>query len=161
MTFDGELPEFAFGQAKRRFTIGHKIALSNGAFGILQSGIVVFSEKRAYLVVSTEDGINHIVAAKLTDDEVAAYNTHPQTFFGRVETIQGPIENPLDLYTFFINGYKEAPKEQLLQFMATDPDIDKLQRLSREELLYEYAERLTRANFKGSSGSEPAKFGNG
>ena len=147
VTFDGELPEFAFGEAERRFIIGNRVRLSDEAFGTLQSGIVVESEKRAYLVISTESGLNHIIGIDLTDPELAAYRAHPQTFFGRVEPIQKKIEDPLALYEFFIDGYKETPRERLLEFMADAPDVESLRSMSSQELLREYAERLTRSHF--------------
>jgi hypothetical protein len=43
--------------------------------------------------------------------------------------------------------------------MATAPDIDRLQSLTKEELLYEYAERLTRNNFRETSGAGPTEVG--
>lgn len=146
MTFDGEIPEFAFGKAERRFTIGNQVKLSKETLGTLQSGIVVESEKKAYLVVSTENGQNHIVTADLTEPEIAAYRAHPQTFFGRVEAVKKSVVDPLALYEFFINGYKETPRDRLLEFMAGAPDIEKLRSLPREKLLQEYAERLTRSH---------------
>ena len=145
-TFDGELPEFAFGNAMRRFTIGQRVKLADESFGTLQSGVVAESENKAYLVISTENGTNHIVLADLSDDEIAAYRSHPQTFFGRVEPVQKKTEDPLALYEFFIKGYRKTPRDRLLELMAKAPDIDKLQSMSGEELLREYAERLTRSH---------------
>lgn len=146
MTFDGEIPEFAFGEAERRFTVGSRVKLSKETLGTLQSGIVVESEKKAYLVVSTENGQSHIVTVDLTESEIAAYRAHPQTFFGRVEAVQKSVVDPLDLYEFFINGYKATPRDRLLEFMAGAPDIEILRSLPREKLLQEYAERLTRSH---------------
>lgn len=143
VTFDGEIPEFAFSNAKRRFIIGERLKTKDETFVTIQSGIVVESEKRAYLVVNDDQGHSHIMEAKLSDAELTAYQSHPETFFGRVLSVNANSNNPIDLYEFFINSYKETPREKLLQFMNNAPDIDKLKKLADDELLFIYAERLT------------------
>ena len=49
VTFDGEIPEFAFGEAERRFTIGERFEIADGMPVTLQSGIVVDRNKRLTL----------------------------------------------------------------------------------------------------------------
>lgn len=143
VTFDGEIPEFAFGEAERRFNIGERIEVAEGRFVTLQSGIVAEAEKKAYLTVIDEAEQGAIWTAELTDAELAAYKAHPETFFGRVVSVGGNIGDPLDLYEFFLNGYKETPRETLLEFMKNAPDIDELKKLPDDELRYRYAEGLT------------------
>ena len=143
VTFDGEIPEFAFGQAERKFTIGERFEVAGGVFVTLQSGVVAEPEKKAYLVVSDDNGKGHIMTAELSDSEMTAYRSHPETFFGRVVQVSKNTEDPMDLYTFFIDGYKETSREKLLEFMAGAPDIEELKELSEDELRYTYAERLT------------------
>lgn len=143
VTFDGDIPEFVFGLAKRRFTLGERIEVAEGVFVTLQSGIVVEPEQKAYLVVIDDDGQGHIMAAELSDDEMAAYRSHPETFFDRIVPVSKNTEDPMDLYQFFIDGYKETPRERLLEFMASAPDIEELKKLPDDELRYVYAERLT------------------
>jgi hypothetical protein len=143
VTFDGEIPEFAFGEAERRFNIGERIEVAVGKFVTLQSGIVAEAEKRAYLTVADEAEQGAIWTAELTDAELAAYRAHPETFFGRVVSVGGNVDNPLDLYEFFLGAYKETPRKTLLEFMNNAPDIEGLNELSDEELRYKYAEGLT------------------
>lgn len=143
VTFDGELPEFAFGEADRRFTIGERLGVADGVFMTLESGIVVEPEQKAYLVVADDGDQRHIVTAQLSDAEMAAYKSHPETFFGRVVSVSKNTEDPMDLYEFFINGYKDTPREKLLEFMNSSPDIEVLKKLPDDELLFVYAERLT------------------
>jgi hypothetical protein len=142
-TFDGEIPEFAFGQAKRRFTIGEHFEMADGMPVTLQSGIVVESEHKAYLVLNDEKGMSHIITVELSDAELAAYRAHPETFFGRIKPVSKNTNDPMDLYTFFIEANKKLPKEKLLKFMGNAPDIEELKRLPDNELRYIYAERLT------------------
>jgi len=143
VTFDGELPEFAFGQTERRFLIGARIEIEEGRFGTLQSGIVVESERRVYLVVNADDGAGHIMVAELTEAELTAYRAHPDTFFGRVERVPKPAHHPLAIFEFFVEGYKNAPRDRLLDLMAGAPNIEQLRELSDEDLLHHYAEGLT------------------
>jgi len=143
VTFDGEVPEFAFGDTERRFIIGERLEVGNGIFVTLQSGIVVESEKKACLVVNDDNGQSHIMMAELSDDEVAAYRSHPETFFGRLLSVSKSTEDPVDFYKFIINSYKDTSREKLLEFMINAPDIETLKKLSDDELLFAYAERLT------------------
>ena len=143
VTFDGEIPQFAFGEADRRFIIGERLGVAEGVFMTLESGIVVEPEQKAYLVVADDRDQCHIVTAQLSDAEMAAYKSHPETFFGRVVSVSKNTEDPMDLYEFFINGYKDTPREKLLEFMNSSPDIEELKKLPDDELLFVYVERLT------------------
>jgi len=143
ITFDGEIPEFAFGKAERRFTIGERLKVAEGVFMILQSGIVMETEQKAYLVVTDVNGHSHMMTAELSDAELAAYRSHPETFFGRVVSVSKNTEDPMDLYEFFINSYKETPRGKLIELMNGAPDIKELKKLPDDELLYVYAELLT------------------
>ncbi len=144
VTFDGEIPEFAFGQAQRRFNIGERFEIADGLLVTLQSGIVVEPEQKAYLVMNDDKGQSRIMTAELSDAELAAYRANPETFFGRVVPVSKNIEDPIDLYAFFLNAHKVTPREKLLEFMGSSSDIDELKRLPEYDLRYAYAERLTR-----------------
>ncbi|MCZ6873957.1 MAG: hypothetical protein O7G88_10570 [bacterium] len=85
------------------------------------------------------------MTAELSDAEVAAYRSHPETFFDRVVPVSTNTEDPMDLYEFFQNGYRETPRGKLLEFMSDAPDIEELKKLPDNELLFAYAERLTHA----------------
>jgi hypothetical protein len=142
-TFDGEIPEIAFGEAERKFTIGERLEVAGGIFVTLRSGAVAEQEKKAYLVVSDDNGNGHIMTAELSDAEIAAYRSHPDTFFGRIMQVPKKTEDPMDLYTFFLDSFKKTPRERLLELMGEASDIEELKKLSEDELRYTYAERLT------------------
>lgn len=145
VTFDGEIPEFAFGEAERRFTIGERIGVAEGVFMTLESGIVMEPDQKACLFVADDDGQRHMVTTELSHAEMAAYRAHPETFFGRVRSVSKNSEDPMELYEFFINGYKDTPREKLLEFMHGAPDFEELKKLPCDELLFVYAEGLTNA----------------
>lgn len=142
-TFDGELPEFSFNAAKRRFIIGESYDLGEGIHGILANGIVNEAEKRAYLTYQTKTKNGCIYTANLSNAELAAYRRHPETFFGKVINTNNKAKEPIELFMFFLNGYKDTPKDKLLEFLKDSPEIEKLKCLTVEELRLIYAERVT------------------
>lgn len=142
-TFDGELPEFAFGEAERRFNIGDHYKLDEKVVGLLTHGGVLEVEKKAYLNFLTIDGKTHLYEAKLSNAELSAYIKHPETFFGSVQPIARKAETPLQLFEFFYNSCKDTPKAKLLEWLADAPNFEQLQKLPLEDLVFEYAESST------------------
>ena len=143
ITFDGEVPEIAFGDAERRFIIGHRHQLDDGVVGTLASGLVMESEKQAYLVYNSDDGRSLIYTAELSDAELAAYQAHPETFFGRVVKQGGNIDQPIDMFEFMLDSYKESSRDTLLDFFKDSSDLEELKNLSDDELHLVHAERST------------------
>jgi len=139
-TFDGELPEFAFGQAERRFVVGDRHQNDDGFIGVLEQGIVVENEKTAYLVYNG-DGRRVIYNAPLSDAELSAYKRHPETFFGKVDNVEKQLTSTSDLYAFIYESYKNTPREKILEWLAKSPDIETLAKLPIDELRYAYVER--------------------
>jgi hypothetical protein len=146
VTFDGEIPEFAFGESVPRLKIGHKylVQTSDGreVIGELTAATVVENEKLVYCAHKLVDGRSIIGTYPLTDDELSAYKKHPDTFFGVYQPIGKEIKDPMELFDFFYTSYRKTPKERLLEFMKDHPDIDNLRQESQEELVITYCERL-------------------
>ncbi len=113
--------------------------------GILESAAVMERECLAYGVYATEGGRRLIATCPLTEEELAAYRRHPETFFGVVQGAPKQISNPVDLYDFVFSSYSESPKEKLLEFLAGAPDIEHLKTLSQPELARAYAERCAQS----------------
>lgn len=143
-TFDGEIPEFAYGEAERRWVIGNQYSLSEfeeGAVGVLSTGIVVEREKVAQLAFHLQDGRNVMMRAPLSDAEVSAYRQHPETFFGVYQKVGKQISDPLSLFEFFHENYKNTPRERMLEFLRAAPNFDELSKLPSEELLLVFCDR--------------------
>jgi hypothetical protein len=141
-TFDGEIPEFAFGEAERRWTIGERHQLDHESCpGTLLQGVVLENEKCAYLNYKMDDGRNIIVTADLSDAELAAYRAHPETFFGEYRKVGKNTNDPLELFEFIYESYKKTPREKILEWMAKAPDIELLKLLPDEDLRMAFAER--------------------
>jgi hypothetical protein len=144
-TFDGESPELAFGRNPDRLIIGHRYLVPGGGAlevpGTLESAAVMEREQLAYGVYALDDGQRITATVPLADAEIAAYRRHPDTFFGVVQPVSKQISGPLDLFDFFYTSYRETPRERLLEFLATAPDVEELEKLSQPELAKTLAER--------------------
>jgi hypothetical protein len=145
-TFDGEIPEFAFDQKTERLIIGDKYVLPDGdggeVIGELQHATVMETEKTAFGIYKLPDGRNALFTCPLTDDELAAYKKHPDTFFGINKPHTKGIHDPLKLFDWLFSSYGRTPREKLLEFMKNSPDFDELQKLSQKDLAVTYCERL-------------------
>ena len=109
-TFDGEISEFAFGDAQKRLVIG-QIYLVNDQDGIerrgkLSAATVDETEKLAYCVFALETGQSIVATCPLTDAELQAYKQYPDTFFGSITQPTKKTDSPLELYDFFHDAYR-------------------------------------------------------
>lgn len=152
-TFDGELPEFAFGEAERRWIIGERYDLSQfeeGAIGILSAANVSEQDKTAFLAYNLHDGRNVLMQARLTDAELAAYLQHPETFFGVYQRAGKQLSDPLSLFEFFHEAYMNAPRDRLLDFLKSSCDFEELSKLPTDELLLVFCDRHVSAVMKNN-----------
>jgi len=145
-TFDGEFPEFAFGDAQSRLLIGKKYIVPdlNGfnRVGTITTATVSPSEKLAYCGLSFDSGVSEIYTWPLSELEMSAWKSNPDTFFGRYVKVNPSVKDILGLYDFLYNSYKNISKDQLLEFMVNVQDISALTSMSQEELASIYSERL-------------------
>ena len=144
-TFDGEIPEFAFGEANQRLLIGGRYLVKDAEgrdrIGLITAANVVEQERKAYCGVSLESGESVILTWPLSDAELAAWRRHPDTFFGVLGQRTHKAEGPLQLYDFFLNGYSRTPRERLLEFLAGVLSPEQRESMSQSELASMYAER--------------------
>lgn len=142
-TFDGDIPELAFGETKARLKIGERYLVpdKNGkeVAGELIEATVAWG--KAVGIYRLEDARTIIAACPLTEDELAAYQKYPDTFFGTYRQQSKKAETPLDLFDFLFETYRHTEKEKLLNFLKNHPDIDNLKILDQEELAITFCER--------------------
>jgi hypothetical protein len=147
LTFDGEIPEFAFGEsAATRLIIGKKYGIpgADGKLveGVLQSAIVNEARSEATGIYRLNDGKQLMATSPLTPNELAAFKRHPDTFFGAHLKQGRKVESPLDLFDFMFESYKDTPKEKLFEFMKTHPNIASLRKMPQTELAILYCELM-------------------
>lgn len=148
-TFDGEIPEYAFGTEKQRIVIGQRYMVSD-ADGVerpaeVTTATVAEAERVAYCGVTFEDGRAAICTMPLTDEDLAAWRRHPDTFFGILGQRHTRVDSPLDMYDFFHASFKQCSKEKLLEAMAGAHDFEQLAKLDQSQLASIHAERMTNA----------------
>lgn len=147
-TFDGEIPEFAFGPDEDypRLKIGHEYIVPNAdgeeARGVLENAIVMESWGKAQGLYRLRDGSRIMVSHELTENELSAWKRHPETFFGQIQEQNAQPKNWLELAEFMYRTYQTTSKDKLLEFMSEHDDIKSLMRLDQEELAITYCERM-------------------
>ena len=142
-SFDGELPEFAYGKATR-LVIGEQYKFDDGKVGTLKQGLVIEANQELMMIVDV-NGKQMLYKGRMSDEEITAYRRHPETFFGELSTAskQKEAKTPFDLFLFFYETYKKTPRENILEFLEGAPDIQKLSKLPTEDLRLLYSERVT------------------
>ena len=148
-TFDGEIPEFAFGTGKQRIVIGQRYMIPD-ADGVerpaeVTTATVAEAERVAYCGATFEDGRAIICSMPLTDEELAAWKRHPDTFFGILGQRHTRADSPIELYDFFHASFKQSTKKLLLEAMSGAHDFEQLTKLDQPQLASIHAERMTNA----------------
>jgi hypothetical protein len=147
-TFDGSNPALTFSNDHLpRLSIGSWYKVPDGndseVEAQLSEATVLKKEKIAYCIYRTRDGRNLVGTNQLTDDEIRAYDLHPETFFGVIKNnYTRKAETVIDLFDFLFKTYQHTPKEKLLEFLAGTPDIYELSLQSQRDLAITYCERM-------------------
>lgn len=151
VTFEGEIPEFAFGNEIARLVIGRRYVVpgEDGAPSEVTLDTATVDPARAQAICGVRDakGVVHIATFSLSAEEVVAYQRYPDTFFGVPLTQGRHIESPLELYDFFFKTEGRRPKENILQLMGSANAAGELAEMSQEDLAVLYCERLAEHAF--------------
>ncbi len=145
-TFDGEIPDLEFNDIGRpRLLIGGTYLIPNSdgvnVPGVLEDAIVMQHEKMVHGTYRLHDGTRIHARCPITDIEFAAYQKHPDTFFGVHKQTSHQIKDPIGWFDFFYESYQNVSREQVLEFMANAPNFDKLKDLTQPQLARIYCEQ--------------------
>ena len=144
ISFDGEFPEFDEVESKNRLLIGEKYILPENGRSIVAELIgaeVIKKDKAAICIFKTEEGKTVIYTCPLSDKEFEAFLDHSETFFG-VAKSPSEAKDPVDLYYWLMNSYKNIEKEKLIEYMRRAGISPIETSLSRNKLLEIYCERM-------------------
>lgn len=112
----GEL-RFAFGsESSQRLLIGNRYLI------VTKEAVTVPATLLKATVMELAGkalGICRLVV--LTSDELVAERRHPDTFLGIVRTQHRRGESVIELSDGFIESYRNAPRDRLLDFTSTHP----------------------------------------
>ena len=145
-SFDGEIPELAFGGEARfrlRFGRWYNVPTADGKEipGRLYEASVDEVGKQAIGAYELATGEHVLVKSPLSDAELAAYRRYPETFFGEIRAVNKPATTLEELCDFFFENHKNFSKEQLLEALKQAPDYGRLLHAEQKELAAIYAER--------------------
>jgi hypothetical protein len=146
-TFDGKIPEYAFGKIKEpRLKIGNNYLVPDGSgnevVGQLEDAVVLEKEKKVWGVYKLQNDERIIATVPITDEELAVYRKYPNTFFGAYRETVKKAEDALDSYDFCYDVYRNSSKEKLLEFLKGHRDIEKFKIMDQGELAKVFCELL-------------------
>jgi hypothetical protein len=146
-TFDGSLPSVGLQSERPPVVIGANYnfegAGPNGEdiVGVVGDACVLEAEKAVIIAVSRPDGSGFLLKEPMSDRQFADYKAHPDAYFGKVVRPPKKAETPQDLFEFFMDAYKELPRDKLLEHLngrlpnAEQMDVDELRAVYCEGLV--------------------------
>lgn len=156
-TFNGSLP-LSKHEADNRLEIGQTYFFENvgekGVLGEVVEATISEEAKIMHIVVKTEDGQHQIRVRDITDEELATYKQHPDAYFGVIRPTSKRRNDPYELFEWFVDSYKNTPKEKLLEFCSDYPEAKSLTELNHEDLLLTICERWTASAVATSSNQQ-------
>ena len=88
-------------------------------------------------------GPDVIATCPIAIDELKDYQRHPDTFFGIYRKQGRVLDNPIELFDFFYDSYKDTPRERLLELIKSASDFDHFKDSSQKDLAEAVCERWT------------------
>lgn len=146
-TLDGKLPSIAFGQQGARILVGERYLVKDGegrevAAEVL-SAFVIENDMSIIAVLCLDEGATIVSRVPITEDELHVYRDSPETFFGAYQPKTKTMQQPVELYEWMLEAYRQTPRERLLELLAEYADIESLRELPQLELAKIYSERMT------------------
>lgn len=147
VTFDGEDEAFTFANDRPRLLIGsdYEIPDEHGEMvrATLESATVDVQKKEAHGFYRTTDGKRVMAICPISDAETRAYIRMPETFFGVLNfNAEAKMRDPLEIFDWMYDSYKNSTKEKLLEFMAPAGTQPHMRALSQQELAILYCEGI-------------------
>jgi hypothetical protein len=146
-TFSGELPSEVFVPSPLpRLQVGQFYAVP-GPDGVevnakLMQATVV-NDKAHCILHDPATNKSWIGTFDMTPDELADYAKHPDTYFGVYQRQARRVETAMEMFDFFVDGYRDTPKERLIELLPNYVDQESLHAMSQKELVELLAERYT------------------
>ena len=144
-TFGGELPSEVFApNPQSRLRVGQLYAVP-GPDGVdvtarLMQAMVI-NDKAHCILQDPATNNSWIGTFDMTPGELADYARHPDTFFGVYQQQTRRVETAMEMFDFFVDGYRETPKSQLIELLREYADKEALRAMSQKELVELLAER--------------------
>jgi hypothetical protein len=146
-TFGGELPSEVFVPSPPpRLQVGQFYAVP-GPDGVEVNAklmqATVWNDKSHCILHNPATNKSWIGTLDMTPDELADYAKHPVTYFGVYQRQTRRVETAMEMFDFFIDGYRDTPKERLIELLPNYADQEGFHAMSQKELVELLAERYT------------------
>jgi hypothetical protein len=146
-TFGGELPSEAFTpDAPPRLQIGrlYRVPGPDGVDVDAQLMQATVASGKAHCILRDPATTKSWIGTfDMTADELADYEKHPDTFFGVYHRQGRKVETAMEMFDFFVNGYRETSKERLIALLPNYENQEELRSMSQKDLVELLAERYT------------------
>lgn len=144
-TFDGRpAVEIAAGGESSRLFVGQEYFFEetegNGTLGVVKQVLVHEKSTTATVSVETKSGRNVMLSCPLSSVELEAYQKYGNAYFGELKEQGVKAEDEFQLFEFFVDNYKDTPKDRLLEIAKDHPHIEKLRQLDQEDLVFAICE---------------------
>lgn len=156
-TFGGELPSEVFApNPLPRLQVGQFYAVP-GPDGVEVNAklmqATVGNDKAHCILHDPAANKSWIGTFDMTPDELADYAKHPDTYFGVYQQQTRRVETAMQMFDFFVDSYRDTPKERLIELLPNYADQEGLHAMSQKELVELLAERYTMSTI--AKGFEP------
>ena len=84
----------------------------------------------------------------MSPQELADYRAHKDSYFGQILPVGGKIDNPFELFEWFVQNHKWMSRAQLLEKLTQVPSPVVRSKMSDDDLLYEYCELMVGSVWK-------------
>lgn len=146
-TFGGELPSEVFvSNSLPRLQVGQSYAVP-GPDGVEVNAkliqATVGDDKAHCILHDPATDKSWIGTFDMTPDELADYAKHPDTYFGVYQRQTRKVETAMEMFDFFVDGYRDTPKERLIELLPNYSEQEGLHAMSQKDLVELLAERYT------------------
>lgn len=143
-TFGGELPSEAFSpDSLPRLQIGqfYEVLGPDGTMVNAKLTQAIVADNKAYCTLyDSSTDKSWIGTFEMSSDELAEYAKYPDTYFGVYYRQSKKVDTAMDLFDFFVDGYRDTPKERLIELLHDYPDQSALISMSHSEVVEILAE---------------------
>lgn len=146
-TFGGELPSEVFvPNPLPRLQVGQFYAVP-GPDGVEVNAklmqATVGNDKAHCILHDPTNNKSWMGTFDMTPDELADYAKHPDTYFGVYQRQTQRAETAMEMFDFFVDGYRDTPKERILELLSNWAGQESLNAMPQKDLVELLAERYT------------------
>lgn len=153
-TFDGKLVSESLG-GRPPLKIGETyqfVAAKDGQdiVGEVTTATVLEVESEVWIGVKTSEGTSSILKEKMSPEQLAEYQQHKDTYFGRILPAGRKTDSPFELFEWMVESYSKTSKERLVELCKGAPDADALAKLDRDDLVLALCDRWTLSSIESA-----------